>query len=139
MIIIYWKEELWVVFNVVKETLLWLTLISSKKFHWKFLFEHGRIFVQCCTVFLYSIFVSYCTLHITNIIVIYDISVIYDIYDIWYLTYIYLFIYHAIFHNISCALKNLYFAPIVWHFMPYYTLHSAPITWHIMPYISCHI
>ena len=25
------------------------------------LFEHGRTFVQCCTVFLYSTFVSNCT------------------------------------------------------------------------------
>ena len=30
------------------------------------LFEQGRTFVQCCTVFLYSTFVSYCTLHSTN-------------------------------------------------------------------------
>ena len=30
------------------------------------LFEHGRIFIQCCTVFLYSTCVSYCTLHNIN-------------------------------------------------------------------------
>ena len=30
------------------------------------LFEHRRTFVQCCTVFMYSTFVSYCTLHSTN-------------------------------------------------------------------------
>ena len=32
------------------------------------LFEHGRTCVQCCKVFLYSTFVSYCTLHSTNCI-----------------------------------------------------------------------
>ena len=32
------------------------------------LFEHGRTFVQCCTVAMYSTFVSYCTLHSTNCI-----------------------------------------------------------------------
>ena len=30
------------------------------------LFENGRTFVQCCSVFMPSIFVSYCTLHSTN-------------------------------------------------------------------------